>query len=170
MLSQKRSAASVSAADCFNMSLGAGPLWWSDAPGDATRGPPAGGTRNLPLSSQQQQQPVRLSFRTAGNGGANSRSVGQPWDAVLREGVLYVTPPPHLVEGSKEAFVALLEAAEEKLKCKHVVVVFKADRSDRPTLVRTFMFLGFAVLSPNSPLIPPQLAQGNICMLYNIDE
>lgn len=29
LLSQKRSAASASAADCYNMSLGAGPLWWS---------------------------------------------------------------------------------------------------------------------------------------------
>lgn len=29
LLSSKRSAASASQADCFNMSLGAGPLWWS---------------------------------------------------------------------------------------------------------------------------------------------
>lgn len=29
LLSQKRSADSASDADCYNMSLGAGPLWWS---------------------------------------------------------------------------------------------------------------------------------------------
>lgn len=74
-----------------------------------------------------------------------------------------------LPEGSREAFVSLLEAAEEKLNCQHVVVVFANDRADRPTLVRTFMFLGFAVLSPTSPIVPPQQAAGNICMLYNIE-
>jgi len=29
ILSSKRSALSASSADCFNVSLGAGPLWWS---------------------------------------------------------------------------------------------------------------------------------------------
>ncbi|ENN73355.1 hypothetical protein YQE_10035, partial [Dendroctonus ponderosae] len=29
LLSKKRSAASVTEAECYNMSLGAGPLWWS---------------------------------------------------------------------------------------------------------------------------------------------
>ena len=83
---------------------------------------------------------------------------------------LYIALPPCMLpEGSREAFVSLLEAAEEKLNCQHVVVVFPSDRSDRAMLVRTFMFLGFAVLSPTSPIIPPQQAAGNICMLYTIE-
>ncbi|XP_044265064.1 LOW QUALITY PROTEIN: ornithine decarboxylase antizyme 1 [Tribolium madens] len=143
MLSSKRPACSASEADCYNMSLGAGPLWWSDAPGE-TRGP----------------SPLRLTFRTA----------RQPWDAVLRGQTLYIALPPHVLpEGSREAFVALLEAAEEQLKCQHVVVVFESDRPDRAMLVRTFMFLGFAVLSPTSPLVPPSLSSGHVCMLYNIE-
>ncbi|KAG5885353.1 hypothetical protein JTB14_035158 [Gonioctena quinquepunctata] len=104
--------------------------------------------------------PLRLTFRTA----------RQPWDAVLRGRTLYVALPPHVLpEGSREAFVALLEAAEEQLKCEHVVVVFAADRPDRAVLVRTFMFLGFATLSPTSPLVPQSLGSGNVCMLYNIE-
>lgn len=83
---------------------------------------------------------------------------------------VYVTPPRHLADGSRESFVALLEAAEDQLKCKHVVVVFDSGRSDRATLVRTFMFLGFNVLSPTSPLVPAQLAPGNVCMAYNVEE
>lgn len=68
-----------------------------DAPGE-TRGP----------------SPLRLTFRTA----------RQPWDAVLRGRTLYVALPPRVLpEGSREAFVALLEAAEDKLKCEHVIVV-----------------------------------------------
>ncbi|RZC35249.1 ornithine decarboxylase antizyme az, partial [Asbolus verrucosus] len=114
-----------------------------DAPGE-TRGP----------------SPLRLTFRTA----------RQPWDAVLRGQALYVALPPHVLpEGSREAFVALLEAAEEQLKCQHVVVVFANDRLDKAMLVRTFMFLGFAVLSPTSPLVPPALSSGHVCMLYNIE-
>jgi len=102
---------------------------------------------------------VRLTVRTR-----------QAWDTVLRGRTLYVALPSQiLAEGSREAFVALLEAAEEKLGCQHVVVVFAAERNDRPMLVRTFMFLGFVVLSPTSPLVPPSLAAGSICMLYNIE-
>ncbi|XP_018327008.2 ornithine decarboxylase antizyme 1 [Agrilus planipennis] len=103
---------------------------------------------------------LRLTFRTA----------RQPWDAVLRGRTLFVALPPDMLpEGSREAFVALLEAAEEQLKCHHVVVVFGKDRVDRATLIRTFMFLGFSILSPTSPLVPPSLAANNVCMLYNIE-
>ncbi|XP_056638782.1 LOW QUALITY PROTEIN: ornithine decarboxylase antizyme 1 [Diorhabda sublineata] len=145
LLSSKRSASSVSEADCYNMSLGAGPLWWSDAPGEARGSSPP---------------PLRLTFRTA----------RQPWEAVLKGRTLYIALPPQVLpEGSREAFVGLLEAAEEQLKCEHVVVVFAADRPDRAVLVRTFMFLGFAVLAPTSPLVPPSMANGNVCMLYNIE-
>lgn len=70
-----------------------------DAPGDARGTPP----------------PVRLTFRTARQ---------QPWDAVLRGNTLYIALPPQMLpEGSREALIALLEAAEEKLNCKHVIVV-----------------------------------------------
>lgn len=96
------------------------------------------------------------------------------WDAVLSGRTLYVALPGGggmLPEGSRESFVTLLETAEEQLKCKHVVVVFANDRADRGNLVRTFMFLGFAVLSPTSPLLvnSPNIALGNVCMLYNIE-
>lgn len=116
-----------------------------DAPGQTRGAPP----------------PLRLTFRTPRQ---------QPWDAVLRGKTLFVALPPCMLpEGSKEAFVALLEAAEERLECRYVIVVIPASRADRAVLVRTFMFLGFAVLSPTSPLLPSQLAAGNVCMLYNIE-
>ncbi|CAH0551978.1 unnamed protein product [Brassicogethes aeneus] len=47
----------------------------------------------------------------------------QLWDAVLRDHTLYVALPQHVLpDGSRDDFVALLEAAEEKLECQHVVV------------------------------------------------
>lgn len=38
LLSSKRSASSASEAECYNMSLGAGPLWWSWCPWQGRRG------------------------------------------------------------------------------------------------------------------------------------
>ncbi|CAG9759701.1 unnamed protein product [Ceutorhynchus assimilis] len=82
---------------------------------------------SLPASptSTSSSPPVRLTFRATPGAGSPPRtpSSSQPWDAVLRGDTLYVTPPGYLAEGSREAFVALLEAAEDQLKCKHVVVV-----------------------------------------------
>lgn len=116
--------------------------------------------------------PLRLTFRATPGAGSPPRTPAssQAWDAVLRGDTLYVTPPSHLAEGSREAFVALLEAAEDQLRCKHVIVVFPIDRADKANLVRTFKFLGFSVLNPNHHLVPAQLAAGNVCMLYNVEE
>lgn len=79
-------------------------------------------------------------------------------------------PPQVLSEGSREALVALLEAAEDQLKCQQVIVVFNQDRTDKEKmLVRTFMFLGFKILPESSNLIPETLAKDHVCMIYNID-
>lgn len=65
-----------------------------------------------PLSAQ------RLTFRTRLSAGSTAC-----WDTVLIGRTLYIALPPHILpEGSRDAFVALLEAAEEKLNCQHVVV------------------------------------------------
>lgn len=45
------------------------------------------------------------------------------WDAVLWQGRLYfIVSENQLLRGSKEAFVSLLEYAEDTLRCKHVVI------------------------------------------------
>ncbi|XP_077996579.1 ornithine decarboxylase antizyme 1-like [Glandiceps talaboti] len=77
------------------------------------------------------------------------------WDAVLWQCKLLVElPKGNLPEGSRDSFVALLEYAEEKLACTHVIVCFDKARYDRAVLVRTFMFLGFQAIPPGHPEIP----------------
>lgn len=91
------------------------------------------------------------------------------WETVLINGKLFVEVPSGILPaGSKESFVTLLEFAEEELQCSHVIVCFKKDRSDRASLIRTFMFFGFESLPPGSGLVP---VSGDLFfMAYSISE
>jgi len=71
-----------------------------------------------------------------------------------------------LPEGSKECFVRILEYAEEVLECREILVEFEKERKDRPLLIRTFMYFGFALLTPDkaSKLVGP----ARIVMVYTL--
>lgn len=95
------------------------------------------------------------------------------WETVLNNinNVLYVAIPTQLNhEASKHAFISLLEFAEEKLNATAVVLCLRKDRPDRPSLVRTFMFLGFMPLDPRSPLAPPKTATTSSSTTNNNDD
>ncbi len=67
-------------------------------------------------------------------------------------------------------FVSLLELADDTLRCKHVIVYFDKTRSDRAALVKTFMFLGFHLLSPENTLMASNdRQQDQLYMVYIID-
>jgi len=90
------------------------------------------------------------------------------WDTILVRNNLYIEVPNGLLpSASKEAFVALLEYAEEILQCDHAIVYFLKDRVDRAILIRTFMFLGFYVVPPGNELAMPY-DKDNIFMVYKI--
>ncbi|CAF2094946.1 unnamed protein product [Rotaria magnacalcarata] len=92
------------------------------------------------------------------------------WTIKLRQDSLYVELPQQLNEGSKEMFVNLLEFADDVLHCKHAIVCFDKTRSDRASLVRTFMFLGFHILSPDNNLMASNdKQQDRLSMVYIID-
>lgn len=71
-----------------------------------------------------------------------------------------------LPEGSKECFVRILEYAEEVLECREILVEFEKERKDRPLLIRTFMYFGFALLPPDksSKLVGP----ARMVMVYTL--
>jgi len=90
------------------------------------------------------------------------------WDTLLSNQKLFIDIPPGILpDGSKESFVTLLEYAEEELQCSHVIVCFKKDRTDRASLVRTFMFLGFVPVAPGHPMVPT--AGDLMFMAYSIE-
>jgi len=92
------------------------------------------------------------------------------WSVKLRNDSLYVELPQQLNKESKETFVNLLEFADDTLRCKHVIVYFNKTRSDRASLVKTFMFLGFHILSPDNTLMTSDDKQEDqLYMVYIID-
>ncbi|CAF0848624.1 unnamed protein product [Didymodactylos carnosus] len=76
------------------------------------------------------------------------------WTTTFCNDRLYIEIPLHLAEGTKENFINMLEFAEGTLECKYVFIYFEKNRDDRASLVRTFMFLGFHILSPDNCLAP----------------
>jgi ornithine decarboxylase antizyme 1 len=92
------------------------------------------------------------------------------WTIKLQGESLYVELPHQLNEESKEKFINLLEFADDTLHCKHVIVCFDKTRSDRAALVKTFMFLGFHILSPDSILMNHnEKNQDQLYMVYIVE-
>ncbi|WAR29672.1 OAZ1-like protein [Mya arenaria] len=90
------------------------------------------------------------------------------WETIFVDGRLYVEIPNSILpDGSKESLVTLLEYAEEVLDCNHVILVFKKNRNDRASLIRTFMFLGFQVVCPGNPIVP--MVEDLMFLAYTIE-
>lgn len=104
------------------------------------------------MVARSEHEPVQVTFRFENLplfSNANDATSTQ-WAAILWHGDLYLSVPNGIaIERSKEAFVSLLELAEEQLGCKSIVVCFSKSRPERNTLMRMFMFLGFVLLAPN---------------------
>jgi len=94
------------------------------------------------------------------------RQTNVVWQARLLDRTLYLSPGESLPEGSKDAFVAFLEYAEETLKCQHIIVCFRKSAVTK-ALIRTFMFLGFTPLPPQHPKSP---SGDHFALLYTVDE
>ncbi|XP_054281393.1 LOW QUALITY PROTEIN: ornithine decarboxylase antizyme 1 [Macrosteles quadrilineatus] len=173
----------------YCVSLGVGPQWCSDAPHAAlfklvsphshsTESRGVGKQEKLSvvdesnvideeelLNAAERYDSVKISFELHLTELTEAR-----WETLLLKKRLYIQVPSCLLpEGSKEGFISLLEYAEEVLHCTDIIVCMKKDRADRAQLIRTFMFLGFTVLTPGHVLIPHNSDNINLYMRYTTE-
>lgn len=105
---------------------------------------------------------VKICFSAAGLGGVRTN-----WDAVLWQDRLYVNvTASQLADGSKRAFVSLLEYAEEELGVSNVVACVDKLHHDNKNVIRNFLFLGFQPLAPGHEFHPSN--PNVVCFLYTI--
>jgi len=109
-----------------------------------------------------QDSAVKICFSAAGLGGVRTN-----WDAVLWQDRLYVSVTcSQLADGSKRAFVSLLEYAEEELGVTHVVACLDKLHHDNKNVIRNFLFLGFQPIAPGHEFQPSN--PNVVCFLYTI--
>uniref|UniRef100_A0A6I8P0X1 Ornithine decarboxylase antizyme 3 n=1 Tax=Ornithorhynchus anatinus TaxID=9258 RepID=A0A6I8P0X1_ORNAN len=90
------------------------------------------------------------------------------WHGVLGHHRLFLdTPHLALHRETQESLTQTLEFAEEKTDVEAVFVNFHAGRSDRAALLRAFSYLGFELVPPGHPALPPW--DDAIFMVYQLD-
>ncbi|MCQ9140720.1 ornithine decarboxylase antizyme [Bacillus amyloliquefaciens] len=109
------------------------------------------------------KQPVKVDFKIF-----LTENTVVRWEAVFKGSTMYLRVPGVLQAGSKESFMLLLDFAEERLGCSNCIICILKTRADRATLLRTFMFMGFHTLPPNSPLMQDINNPEYIFLNYNM--
>ncbi|KAM6434615.1 ornithine decarboxylase antizyme 3 [Liasis olivaceus] len=112
---------------------------------------------------QQPDRPVQLDFHfTRGSQGTTH------WHGLLHGRTLFLDTPHLALEfNSRESLTATLEYTEEKTDAEQVLVNFHKSRRDRGDLLRAFGFLGFQLVSPDHPALPPW--EDTIFMAYPLE-
>ncbi|XP_077012861.1 LOW QUALITY PROTEIN: ornithine decarboxylase antizyme 3, partial [Tamandua tetradactyla] len=97
------------------------------------------------------QDPVQLDFHFR-----LTPQTSAHWHGLLCDHRLFLDIPCRaLDQGNRESLTATLEYVEEKTSVDSVFVNFPNDRNDKGTLLRTFSYIGFEVVKPDDPTLPP---------------
>jgi ornithine decarboxylase antizyme 1 len=129
---------------------------------DSIKGEDDGCAKTQEALDNAQDSAVKICFSAAGLGGVRTS-----WAAVLWQERLYVSVTgSQLADGSKRAFVSLLEYAEEELGVTHVVACLDKLHHDNKNVIRNFLFLGFQPLTPGHEFLPSN--PNVVCFLYTI--
>uniref|UniRef100_A0A096P6M0 Ornithine decarboxylase antizyme 3 n=1 Tax=Rattus norvegicus TaxID=10116 RepID=A0A096P6M0_RAT len=97
------------------------------------------------------QDPVQLDFhfRLTPHSSAH-------WHGLLCDHQLFLDIPFQALEqGNRESLTATLEYVEEKTNVDSVFVNFQSNHKDRGALLRAFSYMGFEVVRPDHPALPP---------------
>ncbi|XP_063002089.1 LOW QUALITY PROTEIN: ornithine decarboxylase antizyme 3 [Elgaria multicarinata webbii] len=110
--------------------------------------------RNLTVfasDSQRADHAVQLDFHFARGSQGTVH-----WHGLLQGRALFLdTPRLALDVNSRESLIATLEYIEEKTEADQVFLNFYKFRQDRGELLRAFGFLGFELVHPGHPSLPP---------------
>uniref|UniRef100_A0A8D2AM72 Ornithine decarboxylase antizyme 3 n=1 Tax=Sciurus vulgaris TaxID=55149 RepID=A0A8D2AM72_SCIVU len=109
------------------------------------------------------QDPVQLDFHFR-----LTPQTSTHWHGLLCDHRLFLDIPFRtLDQGNRESLTATLEYVEEKTNVDSVFVNFQNDRKDRGALLRAFSYMGFEVVRPDHPALPPW---GNVIfMVYPLE-
>ncbi|XP_045538393.1 LOW QUALITY PROTEIN: ornithine decarboxylase antizyme [Papilio machaon] len=113
------------------------------------------------ILERKDRQPVKIEFKIFLTENTVTR-----WEAVVQGNTIYLRMPTVLQSGSKESFMLLLDFAEERLGCNNCIICVLKSRPDRATVLRTFMFMGFQLLPPTSPLMPQEINNPDYVFLH----
>ncbi|XP_010614824.2 LOW QUALITY PROTEIN: ornithine decarboxylase antizyme 3, partial [Fukomys damarensis] len=97
------------------------------------------------------QDPVQVDFhfRLTPHGSAH-------WHGLFCDHRLFLDIPNRALDrGNRESLTATLEYVEEKTNVDSVFVNFQNDRKDKGDLLRAFSYMGFDVVRPDHPALPP---------------
>jgi len=97
-----------------------------------------------------EQQPEAIEVSTEVAPGLSRQWFGHVVKSGVGKALVVDLDKSDMHNGSKEAFIRLLECADECLHCSHVYVTARRDRTDHTMLMRTFMYLGFKPVPPQS--------------------
>ncbi|XP_049621956.1 LOW QUALITY PROTEIN: ornithine decarboxylase antizyme 3 [Suncus etruscus] len=90
------------------------------------------------------------------------------WHGLLCDHRLFLDIPYQVVDqGNRESLIAILEYVEEKTGVDSVFVNFQSNRKDRGALLRAFSYMGFEVVRPDHPALPPW--DNAIFMVYPLE-
>jgi len=137
----------------------------TDDDDDDSEGPDAGEDESSGNDDVQPHQPEAVEFTTELAPGLSQRWFGAIVRMSKRDGsgkaLVVDLDKSDMHNGSKEAFIRLLECADECLGCARVYVTARRDRGDQTTLMRTFMYLGF---KPVPPTMMPACVDTKMCV------
>ncbi|EHB05622.1 Ornithine decarboxylase antizyme 3 [Heterocephalus glaber] len=90
------------------------------------------------------------------------------WHGLLCDHRLFLDLPYQaLDQGNRESLTATLEYVEQKTNVDSVFVNFQNDRKEKGDLLRAFSYMGFHVVRPDHPALPPW---GNVIfMVYPLE-
>ncbi|ELK06063.1 Ornithine decarboxylase antizyme 3 [Pteropus alecto] len=123
----------------------------------------AGNLTVLATDPRLHQAPVQLDFHFR-----LTPKTSAHWHGLLCDHRLFLDIPYRALDrGNRESLTATLEYVEEKTDVDSVFVNFQNSRNDRGALLRAFSYMGFELVRPDHPALPPW--DNAIFMVYPLE-